>query len=360
MPDSTTTGFYASRPTIKVDGTENASLGDDLLLSLLVEETTLGLYRCEAHFVNWGSKSDAANYILFDRQTLDFGKEFSVSFGPPGSTAEIFKGRITGIEAHYPAQRPPELTVLAEDRFQDLRMERRTRSFENASDSDVFNQVASQHGLTPQVDVDGPTYRVLTQVNQSDLAFLRERARAIDAEVWVEDRTLHAQARTRRSSQTVTLTYGRNLFEFSVLADLAHQRTTVKVSGWDVSSKAAIDESAGESAVSAELDGKRSGSSVLGQALAERNERVAASVPLSSDEARAMAEARYRERARRFVRGRGWAEGTPTVRVGVSLALKQVGDIFEGKYYVTLARHTFDLAKGYQTSFEVERPGVGG
>jgi phage protein D len=361
MADSTpTTGFYASRPSIKIDGTAQASLGGVLLLSLFVEETTLGLYRCEAHFSNWGTKDDHADFLLFDRQTVDFGKELAVEFGPEGSSAQVFKGRVTGLEAQFPSQRPPELTVLAEDRFQDLRMERRTRSFENMSDSDVFKRIASQHGLTPQVDVDGPTHRVLTQVNQSDLAFLRERAAAIDAEVWVDDRTLHAQARSRRSATTIELTYGRNLFEFSVLADLAHQRTTVKVSGWDVGGKEAIDEEAGESVVSAELDGKRSGSSVLGQSLAERNERVAASVPLSQTEARALAEARYRERARRFVRGRGLGEGTPAIRVGTTLDLKGLGDLFEGKYYVTLARHTFDLTQGYRTSFEAERPGIGG
>jgi phage protein D len=360
MPDSTqVTGFYSSTPTLKIDGTAEPSLGA-LLQSLLVEETTLGLFRCEATFTNWGTKDDHTNFLLFDRRTLDFGKELSVEFGPPTSQTQLFKGRITGIEGHYPQASAPMMTVLAEDRFQDLRMERRTRSFEDMSDSDVFSQIASQHGLTPRVDVDGPTYRVLTQVNQSDLAFLRERAAAIDAELWVDDRTLHAQARTRRNTNTVTLKYGRNLFDFSVLADLSHQRTSVRVSGWDVSGKSALDEEAGESVVSAELDGKRSGSSVLSQALAERNERVAASVPLSQPEARAMAEARYRSRARGFLRGHGSADGMPSIRVGSTLDMQGLGDLFNGKYYVRVARHTFDLENGYHTSFEVERPGIGG
>lgn len=354
------TGFYASRPEIKVDGTAQPSLGDVLLISLFVEETTLGLFRCEAHFGNWGPKNDSADFLLFDRQTIDFGKEFSVSFGAPGAQTEVFKGRITGIEAQYPPQRPPELTVLAEDRFQDLRMERRTRSFENMSDEDVIRQLASQHGLTPQVDIDGPTYRVLTQVNQSDLAFLRERTAAIDAELWVEDRTLHAQARSRRNAGNLTLTYGQNLLEFAVIADLAHQRTSVKVSGWDVGSKSALDEEATESVISAELNGGRSGSAVLGQALAERKERIAASVPLAQSEARALAEARYRERARHFVQGKGQADGTPKIRVGTTLDMQGLGDLFTGKYYATLARHTFDLQQGYRTFFEAERPGIGG
>ena len=360
MPDSTQiTGFYASTPTLKVDGTAEASLSL-LLNSLLVEETTLGLFRCEATFTNWGTKDDRADFLFFDRALLDFGKEFSVEFGPPGAQGQVFKGRITGMEAHYPKASEPLLTVLAEDRFQDLRMERRTRSFADMSDSDVFSQIASQHGLTPQVDVDGPTYRVLTQVNQSDLAFLRERAAAVDAELWVDDRTLHAQARSRRNTSTVALKYGQKLLEFSALADLSHQRTSVRVSGWDVAGKSALDEEAGESTVSAELDGKRSGSSVLSQSLAERNERVTSSVPLSQPEARAMAEARYRARARRFVTGRGSADGTPSIRVGSTLDLSGLGDLFDGKYYVRLARHTFDKENGYRTSFEVERPGLGG
>ena len=360
MPDNApTTGFYAATPTLKVDGKEEAALGL-LLESLLVEETTLGLFRCEAHIGNWATKRDEPDFLYFDRQLIDFGKEFSVGFGPPGAQTEIFKGRITGLEAHYPETGTASLIILAEDRFQDLRMERRTRSFEDVTDADVIRRIASQHGLTPDVDVDGPTYRVITQTNQSDLAFLRERAAAADAELWVADRTLHAQARSRRKTNKVELSWKSNLLEFSVMADLAHQRTSVRVSGWDVAGKKALDEEAGVSVVNGELDGQRSGSAVLAAALAERHERVVMSVPLTQPEAKAVAEARYRARARRFVRGRGKADGTPELRVGTSLTLGGLGDFFDGKYYVTLARHTFDQEQGYRTSFEVERPGIGG
>ena len=354
-----TTGFYASTPTLKVDGEAQAALGV-LLETLMVEETTLGLFRCEAHIGNWATKNDAPDFLHFDRAVVDFGKEFAVEFGPPGSQVEVFRGRITGLEAHYPEHATASLVVLAEDRFQDLRMERRTRSFEDVTDADVIRRVASQHGLTADVDIDGPVYRVVAQTNQSDLAFLRERAAAADAELWVTDRTLHAQARSRHKTNSVSLTWKANLLEFSVMADLAHQRSSVRVSGWDVASKSALDEEAKESVIGGELDGKRSGSAVLSQALAERHERVVMTVPLSQPEAKAVAEARYRARARRFVRGRGTADGTPELRVGTSLTLGGLGDLFDGKYYVTLARHTFDLAHGYRTAFEAERPGIGG
>jgi phage protein D len=353
-------GFYAARPTLRVDGRLYPGLGDALLQSLMVEETTLGLFRCEATFANWGPKDSEVGFLFFDRQILDFGKTLAVEFGPPGDTSPVFAGRVTGLEAHYPLARPPEFLVLAEDRFQDLRMERRTRSFENVTDADVIRQIAAQHGLTAQVDVDGPTYRVLAQMNQSDLAFLRERIAAIDAELWVDNKTLYAQARSRRSAGTVSFTYGQNLLEFSVLADLAHQRTSVRVSGWDVTDKRAIDVEVGASAISPELNGGRSGSTILAQALAPRHERIVSAVPLSRQEAQKMAEACYRERARRFVRGTGVVDGNVRIRVGTRVELHGLGPLFDGTYYTTLARHTFDLRDGYRTTFDVERPAIGG
>jgi phage protein D len=349
---------YASHPVISIDGEVKAGLGDNLLISLLVEESKAGFYRCEARFTNWNPMASQP-YPLFDRHMIDFGKTFAVRLGPPDTARQVFNGRITAMEGLYPANGSAELTLLAEDRFQDLRMERRTRTFEDVSDGDVVQTIASQHGLTAQVDVDGPTYRVLTQLNQSDLAFLRERAMAVDAQVWVEDRTLHFQARTQRDGSEVSLMYGGNLYDFSVLADLAHQRTSIRVSGWDIVGKRAIDEEATASVISGELGQDRSGSTILAQALAERHERVVTDVPLSTDEARHLAESRYRERARRFLTGRGLADGTPEIQVGSTVDISGVGPLFAGRYTVILARHTFD-ERGYRTMFEVERPGIGG
>lgn len=352
--------YFPARPTIRVDGTVQPRLGEELLQSLLVEESTLGLFRCEATFLNWGPRGAGQpdGLLLLDGAILDFGKVLAVELGPPGALNAVFAGRITGLEAHYPSPGLPQLTVLAEDRFQDLRMERRTRTFENVTDEDVFRQIAGEHGLTLQPDVDGPTYRVLAQVNQSDLAFLRERAAAIDAELWVDDRTLYVQARSRRSSGRIQFRYGGNLVQFSVLADLAHQRTAVHVCGWDVAGKQAIDERADEAAIGGELRGGLSGSTVLGRALAPREERIASAVPLSRDEARRMAEARYRERARRFVRGTGVVDGNIRVRVGTTVELGGLGPVFDGPYYVALARHTFDLHHGFRTTFEAERVAI--
>ena len=352
MPD--TAAIKVSRPTVAVGGSDDASLAEGLL-GLLVAEDAAGLYRCEATFGNWGAKGGGVDYLYFDRRKFDFGRQLQIRLG----TATIFDGRVTGLEAHFPDHEAPRITVLAEDRFQDLRMTRRTRTFADSSDADVFRRIANDHGLSPSVDVNGPTHKLLSQVNLSDLAFLRERARAVDAEVWMDGSTLHAKSHTGRDAGSLELTYGGNLREFSVLADLAHQRTSVTVGGWDAGSKQAAKYEATDSVVQGELGDTTSGASLLSSALGARKESIAHTVPFTNAEAQAEAESYFKRMARRFVVGRGVAETDARLRVGGRVELKNVGPLFEGRYYLSEVRHLFDGARGIRTHFTAERPGLG-
>lgn len=359
MPESAaTSAFHSARPDIRVNGEERPELTDGLL-NLVVEERREGLYRCEATFGNWGTKNGSMAYLYLDREVLEFGRPFSVLAGDGDAEAIVFEGRITGLEAQYPQDRPPEITVLAEDRLQDLRMTRRTRAFEDVTDSDVFDRIAAAHGLRRRIDIDGSSHRVLAQVNQSDLAFLRDRALSVDAEVWIEEDTLFAQARSRLQRDAVTLEYGRRLRTFSVLADIARQRTSLAVSGWDTAAKESVVAEATASVLQPELNGFVSGPAVLEQTLGPRPERVVHMVPFSHDEARLMAESRFRVVGRRFLTGRGESEGDGRIRVGTRLTLERLGALFDGEYVVCQTRHTFDARSGFRTRFVVERAGLG-
>jgi phage protein D len=344
----------SSRPTFKVAGREIAALAD-ALLELSIRESVQGLYACEAVFGNWGPSGGQTSYLYFDRQTLEFGKDFEVLLG----SDTLFKGRIMGLEGRFPEGNPPAIAVLVEDRFQDLRMTRRTRTFADTSDSDLMNKLASDHGLTPNVSVTGPTHKVLAQANVSDLAFMRERARVLDVELWIDGTTLSAKTRSSRNGGTLTFGLGNELREFEVLADLAEQRTSVIVTGWDLSSKAAVSEKSDDSTVSGEVKSGDSGANLLKSAIGERKETVGFSAPVNSQEARTTSESLFKQRARKFITGRGVAKTDAKLRVGATLTLKGLGPLFSGDYYVVESEHRFDAAKGLRTSFAVERPGLG-
>jgi phage protein D len=351
---ATATGIRIARPSIYVGGQDDSALAQSLL-HLLISESVHGLYRCEATFGNWGPKGNSINFMYFDRKKLDFGKPMQIKIDQD----KIFDGRVSALEAGFGEARPPEISVLLEDRFQDLRMTQRTRTFADISDSDVMNRIASDYGLRPNIDVTGPSYKVLAQVNQSDLSFLRERARSIDAEIWLDDRNLYCKARGKRSNGTVKLNYGGELREVTVTADLAGQRSSVSVNGWDIAGKSAMKHEATDQAISGELDGDDSGISVLKSAFGERKEAVAHSIPLSSREAQAEAEAVLRMTARRFVVARGLTQGDAKLRVGTYVDMQGLGPLFSGKYYVSYVEHVFDGTQGFTTKFTAERPGIG-
>ena len=347
--------LQSSRPTIVIDGRESPSLTGGQLHARVREEVH-GLYDCELEVGNWGPDGgDGSTFLLFDRRVVDFGKQLTLNV----SDETIFSGRITGIEARFPAGGAPSLAVLAEDRFQDLRMTRRTRTYSGVSDRDVASQIAADHGLTADVGIDGPTYKVLAQLNQSDLAFLRERARAIDAELWVTDSTLSMQPRTNRVSPPLTLTYGKELREFRVLADLAGQATSIEVTGWDVAGKAAIDERAHAGVLAGELGERDSGPGVLRAAFGERRDTLASAAPQTAAEAQARASSLMKRRARRFLVGNGIAQTQTGLRVGATVSLAGIGPLFEGEFYVTRVIHRFDGTGGLRTELTVERPGLG-
>ena len=344
----------SARPTINLAGKDQKEL-EQGLLSLMIVENTTGLSRCEVAFGNWGTVDNRIGHLYFDRRLLDFGEIFQVKIGQD----LIFDGRIMGLEAQFPEGGAPQIVVLAEDRLQDLRMNRRSRTFPEVSDSEVFNQIASEHGLTPQLDLPADLkHKVLVQVNQSDLAFLMECARSIDAELWVVGKTLHVTSHTKRNVGKLQMSYGNQLYEFSVLADLAGQRTSVSVSGWDVAGKSGLRHTANDSSLSGELNGDISGASILTSALGDRKESLVHTVPINIQEAQAHAESYFKMIARRFVVGRGIAETDSQLKVGCYVDLQGLGPLFNGKYYLCEIRHLFDGIKGIRTEFTAERPGI--
>jgi phage protein D len=350
---------YASAPRITLSSDLKPAVMADLL-DLEVNDHIHGFASLRATFANWGFTGHGQGSLYLDRSNLDFGAPITVGFGPDTGTV-LFAGAISAINADFPEFGPGTVTVCAEDTLQKFRMTRRTRTFENSSTADIAQSLASDHGLTAQADLDGPTRKVVNQLNVSDLALLRALAHADGAELWLDGQTLHVQRRADRTAAPLTFTYGGDLRSFTVRADLAHQVTDVAVCGWSVADKDAIKELGDASALGSELGaGDTSGSPILEHAFGERHECIVVAEPLDRDDARSRARAAYLDRARRFVTGTGTTDGTPAVQPGVVVTLAGLVPLFNGDYRVVRTRHHFDVtAGGYRTEFDVERAGIG-
>jgi phage protein D len=352
MPSSLAT--YTPTPEVKLAGSVPDGLSD-LLVSTTVEESVTGLARCEVRLDNWDARPGGSGYLFVDRATYDFGATLEVTAGPPDERGLVFAGRVTGIEAEFAPDTGPTLVLLAEDGLQDLRMTRRTRTFEDNSDADVVAQLARDHSLTPEVDLDGPTHAALCQLNQSDLAFLRDRALPYGADVWLDGRTLHVG---KRDDEAIVLRHGRELLAFRVLADLALQASEQRVAGWDPDTKEAVLETADQRSLGADLGGDVGGGRLLADKFGDRPATTTLRRTVTDSEARAIAKGLYLERARRFVTGHGVVDGIAGLRAGRSVAMVDLGAVFDGTYRLSRVVHRYDRAAGYRTEIDVERSGI--
>ncbi len=353
-----TTPLAAATPTLDLDGNRDDRLTGQLV-AMSVTDSIDGLSSAELLVHNAGTVDGRPGHLFFDRASVDYGTALAIDAGTGDRAGRIFDGVVTAMRGEFPGDGTPRLGVLAEDRLQDLRMTRRTRTFEDLTDADIINRIASDHGLRSDVTVDGPSHRIVAQLNQSDLAFVRRRAMLLNAEIWLDGTTLSVGPRTDRATEPIVLSYGQNLRELTVTGDLVHQRTAVRVSGWDVSAKEAIVGEGGATALAAELGDRTSGPDVLEAAVGPRPEQLAHLAPATLEQATAYAEAEYARLARRFVTGDGIVDGDARIRVGATVELAGVGPLFDGPYAVVETRHLFDVGLGYRTMLSIERAGIG-
>jgi phage protein D len=349
----------SNAPVFLVDGERQGRLST-ALVRLEIEEGVYGMKRLSARFTAWGREREQDTdevELYLDGRVFDFGKRLEVTLGSADEARTVFKGAISAIEANYREGCEPEAVIFAEDKLMELRLSHRFKTYENVTDGDIARQIANEHGLRPDVAADGPTHDVVQQWNVSDLAFLRERARLIQAEVWVDDTTLSFKTRDQRAGSEVKLVQGRDLLRLEARADLAHQRTSATVSGYDVGERDAIDKSADIAAIRSEAGTGRSGPAVLREAFGAYATLRTREVPLKPDAAEMFAKAEMRRRARAFVRITGLTRGTPDLMVGSKAILERVAAPFAGGgYYVTRVMHTYDLVDGHRTLFAAERP----
>jgi len=351
---------YSARPRVDLDG----SAADDLVRDLVrmdVRADALGLRRLRLELAALGPRAGADNEALLwlDGQRLRLGSELRIAAGPLETGRVVFEGRISRIEAQFCQGELPIAVCEAEDALWPLRMSRRFKTWKQMGLADIAQQLASEHGLSAQVDAESPTWDVVQQWNESDLALLRQLAARVGAELWVEGTTLHLATRAQRGGTPLTLVQGNELIALAIDCDLAAQRSEVLVSGYDAQGEEAIGESAGNGDLGGLAAGGTSGPQALEQAFKAFKTQRPLDVPLHGAEATARAKAEMKRRAQRFVRARGLATGTAQMDVGSPLRLERVGALFEGEGYVVCElHHQFDMQHGFRTAFVAERGSI--
>lgn len=350
MPPADTERTYVANPTVRLDGQENERMAA-LITSMVMNEQEGGLSSLELRLTNSASlRGGGAEYAFDVGGELAFGAEIVIGAGDTAAPVEIFRGIVTGLEGVFNKETPPEIIVLAEDALQKARCKRRTKVYENQSLADIARAIAGDHGLTPQIDGLDQNFGTQVQLNETDLGFLRRLIARVDADLQIVGNNLQISPRANVRRGELELALGGELKAARVLADLAHQITKSTVKGWDVSGGSVMDGEGAENALGPG-EGKKGGET-LSDAIGDRTHHSCHHFTFNQDEVDAVATTVRNRRARRFLRVQGETTGSPALRVGTHVKLTGLSTWFSNTFYVTSARHLFDLRSGYRTEFE--------
>jgi phage protein D len=360
MPEQSLTqnAVYSAIPTVQIDGQANDKVTAQLL-SIEMREHEGGMSALEMRLSNFGSFSTGlADLVFEDGAVVKLGAAVLIYAGDASSPTEIFRGKITGLEGRFPDSGPPDLVVLAEDALQSARMQRRTKSWDSATLTQIAQQVATNLGLTPVLDGLDATIGAQQQFNESDLHFLRRLLARYDADVQIVGTELHASPRAQAQRNSIEIDLNSQLKQVRVLADLSHQVKQITATGWDYNQGQAI--SVTSQTTSFGPGSGKTGTDWMHQALSSRSEHLGQFSSLNTGEAQALVDAEFAQRCRMFVVADGVSEGNPNLRVGTYLKLNGLGPRFSNTYYTTSTVHHFDTQGGYETRFRAECAYLGG
>jgi uncharacterized protein len=303
-------------------------------------------------FNNWNSYKQEYKWI--DGDLLGEGAEIEVRIGFVDNFKSLIIGEVTTLEPEFHEGEAPTLKVHGYDRLHRFRRGRKTRSFAQMKDSQIAEKIAGELHLGTQVDDTQVIHDYVLQSNQSDIDFLLERARRINYEVIVQNKTLHFRRAATTRDKLVTLEYGFSLKSFYPRLSTLQQVTEIIVQGWNPKTKQAIVGKASASDVETKMSGKKLGVAISEQAFS-KTQMVIVDKPIYSEgEAVQIAKGKFNDMATRFITGEGVAIGNTDIRAGEVIELQKLGQRFSGLYYVTSATHVVDQS-GYTTRFTISR-----
>jgi len=305
-----------------------------------------------------------------DNDTFKLGmpveaKVADIPGGPAAGSAKttVFKGELVGLEPTYTSAGESLLTLRAHDRLHRLTRGRKSKTYQRMSDQDIVGAVAQEHGLSV-VAGSIPTIRHahVYQHNQTDLEFLRARAKAIGFVIWCEDTKLIFDAPKLDVDSGLEFALGEpsapgalTLTAFAARMSNAEVVRRVSVRGWNAEK---TQEFVGEArAGSSSPLGSSPGAATLGDF--GQIDSVLVDHPIFSvEEARAIAKARLAELAMSFLTADAEAPGHPRLKPGIVVKMvvdmKNVNDRFNGKYLVRGCTHRIDAGSAAPAAYTME------
>jgi phage protein D len=270
------------------------------------------------------------------------------------ASVPVTKGEITAIEPDFVSDGEVSLVVRGYDKMHRLHRGRKSKTYVQVKDSDLFSQLVRESGLmVGTVDATPKVYDSIVQYNQTNMEFLMSRAERIGYQIYFSDGKLnYRKGDSFTSGDSLTLTYLENLTRFEPRWTASHQPDKVTVKGWDVIGKKEIQGTATPNSALNQGGMEKTGGELANSAFGAAEEIITEQPVYDQSEANAIAKGVSNEMSRGFVQAEGECSGHPKVIAGCKVTIKGVGKRFSGTYLVSAATQIYS-PKGYITRFSI-------
>lgn len=342
------------------------------------EETELQLIRVELR-----RQAPSSVEIQFNNRDDSFGggdkfavgSKVTVKLGyTGGEPLPVFTGEVIGSVINVTERSPRVYNVRAFDQLHHLTRGRKTRTFNEQKFSDIVSKVSTEYGL--QADVDDTQFEreYVIQHNQTDLDFIRGIAGWLDYDLCIDhsvenSKALRFKAPLLAGDPAVKAVYRTPDLEaddiflrrFDVRQSMTRVVSEVVVRGWKPADKAEIVGTATVSDVYDKMGGQKSGPEEVAALWGDTQRQITDYKVFSQDEADSIAKTKMNEYARTFLRGDIEVEGDPSLHPGRLIEVAEVGERYDGIYFIEAATHIFRAkvsgGGGYVTRLSVSRCG---
>jgi phage protein D len=341
--------FYAPTFEVEINGRELSADVSKAVISVSVTERLR-----QASRFNLSVNNQSLNW--HDHHLFKIGSDIVIKMGYVKDLREMINGKITDVQVTFPASGASTMTVNGLDHLDDVfrSYAKKTYSLSDVTYSEAVQQIAADLNLQSRVDPTADKQaKIVIREGESFQPFFNDIARRLDYRFYVRGKTLHFRKR-QPAGEVLTLSWRKNLIQFTPHISLHRQLTQVEVRGYDPKTTEPIVGIATSDDITATESGGQSGSEMLQASGAERVRVITNRPVFSKAEAERIAEAELNKANEDLVSGDGSCLGLPGLRPDDYIVLKELGKRFEGKYHVETVTHTFNNS-GYLTNFNVRR-----
>ena len=259
-----------------------------------------------------------------DANPLKLGAKIEIKAGDMGAntTESIFKGQIAAVEPEFTPQ-GVVISARAYDDAHKLNRQKKSRTFQQMSASDMARKVVGEAGLAAgEIKSTSVVHEFFQQSNETDWDFLWRLALMHDYEVVVTDGKLNFRPANVSAGSAVALRWGENLQTFRPRMSGIQQVDKVEVRAWDPKAKKVVNGSASSPTTTSKPGVQRSAvAKDLGGGTTVVTDRVAT----STAEANEIAKSTLQRMADAYFEADGVAIGNPKIKAGCKVKVEGVG-----------------------------------